>query len=78
MPAPHYRSGGVLAPLSHWRPDEAASDGAMQRAIRRVVHPAGLSYRRVGCRSKRSAVAPPLYVQCNPGASTTGRSNTYR
>jgi hypothetical protein len=49
----------VLAPLSHWRPDEAASDGAMQRAIRRVVHPAGLSYRRVGCRST-SATANPL------------------
>lgn len=39
MAAPTAGHGGVLAPLSHWRPNQAASDGAMQRAIRSVVYP---------------------------------------
>ena len=38
---PHYRSGGVLAPLSHWRPDDGASDGACSAQSRALSTASG-------------------------------------
>jgi hypothetical protein len=38
MAAPHFWSGGVLSPLSHWYPDGGASDRFMQRRIMSAVH----------------------------------------